>query len=96
MFCPQVMPGAQTTMSKLERMVCSPRTLRTILETNFQIDIRKSLSSVEVPCLIAHSRDDSAISVKNGRYLADHINGASILNMPRVDIFPILEISSKL
>ncbi len=90
MFCPQAMPGAQTAMSKLERMVCSPRTLRTILETNFQIDIRKSLSSVEVPCLIAHSRDDRAISVKNGRYLADHINGAKYIEYAQGGHFPHL------
>ena len=77
-------------MSKLERMVCSPSTLRTILETNFKIDIRSSLSSVEVPCLIAHARDDRAISVKNGRYLADHINGAKYIEYAHGGHFPHL------
>ena len=90
MLCPQVMPGAQTAMSKLERMVCSPRTLETILETNFKIDIRNSLSSVEVPCLIAHSRNDRAISVKNGRYLADHINEAKYIEYAQGGHFPHL------
>ena len=90
MFCPQVMPEAQTAMSKLEHMVCIPSTLRTILKTNFKIDIRNSLSSVEVPCLIAHSRDDLAISVKNGRYLADHINGAKYIDYAKRGHFPHL------
>lgn len=90
LFCPQAMPGAQMAMSKLERMVCSPSTLRTILETNFKIDIRSSLSSVEVPCLIAHARDDRAISVRNGRYLADHIIGAKYIEYAHGGHFPHL------
>lgn len=87
-FCPQMMPHAQKEMSKLERMVCSPRTLKNVLETNFKIDVRNALPSVEVPCLICHARDDRAVAVANGRYFADKIKNSKYIEYASGGHFP--------
>ena len=88
LFCPQKMPQGQKEMSKLERMVCSPSTLKNVLETNFKVDVRSTLSSVQVPCLICHARDDRAVPVANGRYFADKIEHSKYIEYPSGGHFP--------
>ena len=88
LFCPQKMPHGQKEMSKLERMVCSPSTLKNVLETNFKVDVRSTLSSVQVPCLICHARDDRAVPVANGRYFADKIEHSKYIEYPSGGHFP--------
>ena len=88
LFCPQKMPHGQKEMSKLERMVCSPSTLKNVLETNFKVDVRSTLSSVQVPCLICHARDDRAVPVANGRYFADEIEHSKYIEYPSGGHFP--------
>ena len=73
-FCPQRMPEKQLSFSKLERMVCNPKTLESVLELLTRIDIRASLPDIKLPVLVMHSRDDVAISKLNGRYLADNLS----------------------
>ena len=63
-------------MAKMERMVCNPRTLKSILELLASIDIRATLPDIKLPVLVMHNRDDRATSRHNGRYMADKIPGA--------------------
>ena len=81
-FCPQRMPEKQSSFAKLERMVCNPKTLESVLELLTRIDIRASLPDIKLPVLVMHSRDDVAISKLNGRYLADNIPGAKYIEYP--------------
>ena len=81
-FCPQRMPEKQASFAKLERMVCNPKTLESVLELLTRIDIRASLPDIKLPVLVMHSRDDVAISKLNGRYLADNIPGAKYIEYP--------------
>jgi len=69
-------PGFREKFAKLERLTCSPNEYRRMLETNMRIDVRPILSQVRVPALVMHRRDDKAIPVNNGRYLADNLPGA--------------------
>ena len=81
-FCPQKMPAKQVEFAKLERMVCNPKTLENILELLARVDIRATLSDINLPVLILHSRDDVAVSKLNGRYLADNIGGSKYIEYP--------------
>ena len=45
-------------------------------------DIRDLLPSVRVPTLVIHRRDDQAHSIEHGRYLAAHIPGAELAELP--------------
>jgi class 3 adenylate cyclase/pimeloyl-ACP methyl ester carboxylesterase len=75
-FIPDLMPERQDSMARFERACCTPNGYRALLETNFQIDVRSILKEVKVPALVIHRRDDKAVPVGNGRYLADHMPGA--------------------
>ena len=81
-FCPQKMPAKQADFAKLERMVCNPKTLESVLELLTRVDIRASLPDINLPVLVLHSRDDLAVSKLNGRYLADNIGGSKYIEYP--------------
>ena len=81
-FCPQKMPAKQADFAKLERMVCNPKTLESVLELLTRVDIRASLPDINLPVLVLHSRDDVAVSKLNGRYLADNIRGSKYIEYP--------------
>ena len=81
-FCPQKMPAKQADFAKLERMVCNPKTLESVLELLTKVDIRASLPDINLPVLVLHSRDDVAVSKLNGRYLADNIGGSKYIEYP--------------
>jgi class 3 adenylate cyclase len=65
----------------LERMCASPGMARASLEALFRIDVRPILPTISVPTLVIHAREDQAVPVQGGRYLADHIPGARYLEV---------------
>ena len=91
LFFPHRMPEKKNDMAKMERMVCSPKTLRSILELLASIDIRATLPDIKLPVLVMHNRDDKGISRHNGRYLADKIPGAKYIEYPIGGHLPWLE-----
>ncbi len=91
LFFPHRMPERKNEMAKMERMVCNPRTLKSILELLASIDIRATLPDIKLPVLVMHNRDDRAISRHNGRYLADKIPGAKYIEYPIGGHLPWLE-----
>ena len=63
----------------------SPATARALLEVYFRSDVRDVLGVINVPTLVVHRSDDKAIVVENGRYLAKHIPGAKLVELPGAD-----------
>ena len=51
-------------------------------------DLRTILPTVRVPTLVLHRRDDQYLRVTHGRYLAEHISGASYVELPGADHDP--------
>ena len=63
----------------------------TLLRMNNQIDIRHVLPSIRVPTLVLHSVGRPArCPSKRGRYLAEHIPGAKLVELPGDDHLPYL------
>jgi class 3 adenylate cyclase len=52
---------------------------------NSEIDISDILPSVYVPTLVIHCTEDKTVSVEGGRFLAKHIPGARLLELPGDD-----------
>lgn len=50
-----------------------------------RLDIRDVLPAVRVPTLILHRRDNPHIRIDHGRYLADHIPGSHLVELPGQD-----------
>jgi class 3 adenylate cyclase len=61
--------------------------MRKILAMAKDTDVRQVLGSIRVPTLVIHRRDDP-IPVEGGRYLARHIPGARLVEVPGEDHFP--------
>jgi pimeloyl-ACP methyl ester carboxylesterase len=47
-----------------------------------ETDVREMLPSIRVPTLVVHRRGDRATPFEHGRYLADHIPGAELVELP--------------
>jgi class 3 adenylate cyclase len=76
-------------LGMLERMSASPGMARVTADAAFRIDVRSLLPSICVPTLVIHATDDP-IPVQFGRYLADHIDGARLLEVAGHDHAPFL------
>jgi pimeloyl-ACP methyl ester carboxylesterase len=87
-----VLPSVQSIrrLGMLERMSASPGMARATLEAMFSIDVRPILPTITAPTLVIHARDDRCAPVQSGRYLADHIPGARLLEVEGTDHAPWL------
>jgi class 3 adenylate cyclase len=78
-------PTLQQWWGRFERLGASPSAAMAVLQMASQIDITEVLSSVHVPTLIVHCTEDSLIDVECGRFLARHIPGARLIELPGED-----------
>jgi class 3 adenylate cyclase/pimeloyl-ACP methyl ester carboxylesterase len=74
-------------LAKTSRSLATPRSaaaqIRYIIES---LDARHALPLIQVPTLVLHSKDNHQYSLEEGRYLADHIDGAKFVELPGGDI----------
>jgi class 3 adenylate cyclase len=70
------------------RAAASPGAALAVMSMNRDIDVRRVLPSVRVPTLILHRVDEKVIDVEHARYLARHIPGARLIELPGVDHIP--------
>jgi class 3 adenylate cyclase len=67
------------------RMAASPGVGYATRRVLHAIDVRDILPSIQAPTLVVHRRDDRMIRVPHGRYLAEHIPGARLVELPGDD-----------
>lgn len=84
-----LLPSVRSTrqLGMLERMSASPGMARATVEAAFRLDVRGILEAISAPTLVIHARDDP-VPVQGGRYLADHIPGARLLEVEGNDHAP--------
>ena len=70
------------------RMGASPAAVLALTRMNAEIDVRPILGSIRVPTLVVHRSGDRTIPVEAGRYLAEHIPKASLVEVPGDDHLP--------
>ena len=70
------------------RMGASPAAVLALVRMNAEIDVRSVLPTVRVPTLVLHRTGDRAFRVEEGRYLAEHIPGATFIGLPGDDHLP--------
>src|SRR6266540_2320588 len=66
----------------------SPATARALTRTRFQSDLRPVLPAIQAPTLIVHRKDNRAVLVGHGRYLAEHIPSAKYVELPGDEHLP--------
>jgi class 3 adenylate cyclase len=84
-------PGMTEWYGRLERFSASPGTALARMRAILQLDVREVLPLVTVPTLVIQNRDDVYVRAGHGRYLAEHIPGARLLERDSADHWPIPE-----
>src|SRR5687767_3444652 len=72
------------------RMGASPGAAVALTRMNAGVDIRHILASIRVPSLVIHRTGDRLLKVEEGRYLAEHIPGATLAELPGDDHLPFV------
>jgi hypothetical protein len=72
--------------AKWQRASASPRVAQMFLRAMAEIDVRSVLPLVQAPALILHRREFGLVPLAHGRYLADHIGGARLVELPGSDV----------
>jgi class 3 adenylate cyclase/alpha-beta hydrolase superfamily lysophospholipase len=65
-------------MRRLERLSSTPQNMLATAALNADIDVRPVLPAIRVPTLVVHARQDRAVPIEHGRYLAANIPGATL------------------
>jgi class 3 adenylate cyclase len=68
--------------SKLERLAASPGTATALFRMNSDVDVRPVLPSIQAPTLVLDRPADSWIDSRHAHYLAEHIPGARLVEVP--------------
>jgi class 3 adenylate cyclase len=83
-------PVTRRAWGLCERAAMSPAMARANMAANIEkIDVRPVLPSVRVPTLVLHRRDDF-IPIGQGRYYAEHIPGARMVELEGSDHSPFV------
>jgi class 3 adenylate cyclase len=72
--------------AKWQRASVSPKTAQTFLRALSEVDVRPVLPRVQVPTLVLHRRSFELVPIAHGRYLAEHIAGARLVELPGSDV----------
>jgi class 3 adenylate cyclase len=78
-------PAALEAWGRFFRLSVSPATAAAVVRMLFQLDIRSVLPAIRVPTLVVHRKDNPIVTVDQGRYVADHIEGARFVVVPGAD-----------
>ena len=72
-------------LARIERQSMSPAVVGAILRGLYATDVRAVLPAVSAPTLVLHTVENPIISIENGRYLAQHIPNAQLVELPGAD-----------
>jgi class 3 adenylate cyclase len=78
-------PVARAWFAKLERSSASPGMLQALVQMFFDIDVRDIVPSVHVPTLVLHRTHDRLVNIRHGRWLAEHLPNARMVELPGDD-----------
>jgi class 3 adenylate cyclase/pimeloyl-ACP methyl ester carboxylesterase len=80
-------PGFVERRARLERLAMSPGEFAAIYPQTYELDIRPVLGTIGVPTLVLHRSENPYMRVGNARYLVEHIDGATLVELPGRDHF---------
>src|SRR5215210_1219916 len=78
-------PHLRQGMARVLRLSASPGVAISMMTMVVDVDVRPVLPTIAVPTRVVHRRDDWVMPVGHGRYLAEHIPGARLVEVPGRD-----------
>jgi class 3 adenylate cyclase len=80
--------GFKKIWARHERVGATPAAAKALMQMNQEIDISGVLSAIRVPTLVIHRTEDIAVSIEEGRFLAQHIPHARLAEFAGADHLP--------
>jgi class 3 adenylate cyclase len=68
--------------ARFERQSMSPAVVGAIFRQQYATDVRAVLPCISAPTLVLHTVENPIISIEHGRYLAEHIPNARLVELP--------------
>ncbi|MGH8945026.1 MAG: adenylate/guanylate cyclase domain-containing protein [Acidimicrobiia bacterium] len=92
LFAPSAVddPEYRDWLKRAIRRSLSPAMAKAVFEVLFLSDIRGILGAIRVPTLVVHRKGNSYVPVEHGRYLAEHIPEALLVEVEGSDHVPYL------
>jgi class 3 adenylate cyclase len=78
-------PDARAFAARMERATASPGMLTSLAQMFIEIDVREVVPTVQTPALVLHRRFDRLVNVRHGRWLAEHLPNARLVELPGGD-----------
>ena len=78
-------PPLRSTLARIQRLAASPGSAIAMMRMVVNVDVRSVLATISVPTLVISRRDDAVMPVAHARYLAEHIPGARLVELPGRD-----------
>jgi class 3 adenylate cyclase/pimeloyl-ACP methyl ester carboxylesterase len=72
-------------IARFWRLSASPTASETLYRNGMNWDVRSTLTTVSAPTLVIHRADNRYFLAGHGRYMADHIPGATYIELPGGD-----------
>ena len=74
-------PDARAFYGRLERASASPGMLAALAQMFMDLDVREVVPSVQAPALVLHRVRDRLVNVRHGRWLAEHLPHARLVEL---------------
>jgi len=71
--------------ARYQRSMTSPGALQAHMRALYGVDARPVLPAIHVPTLIMHRKELALVPIEHGRYLAEHIEGARLVELEGSD-----------
>lgn len=86
--CPSGTEEEVQALATYFRNALTPSASAALARMNLAIDVRDVLPAIRIPTLVLHNAFDPWVEVGNGRYLAAHIPGATLVEVPEEGHIP--------
>jgi class 3 adenylate cyclase/pimeloyl-ACP methyl ester carboxylesterase len=73
-------------LARIERQSMPPAVVGAILRQLYATDVRTVLPAISAPTLVLHTVENRFIPIEHGRYLAQHIPNARLVELPGADL----------
>jgi class 3 adenylate cyclase/pimeloyl-ACP methyl ester carboxylesterase len=86
-------PQVREALARSQRVSATPRAAAAQYAFMLhEMDVRAVLPLVRIPTLVLHVRESPMVPIEYGQYLAEHIDGAKLVELPGADMFPTSEV----
>ena len=73
-------------LARFERQAMAPAAVGPIFRQQYAIDVRPVLPAISAPTLVLHTVENRVVPIEHGRYLAQHIPNARLVELSGADV----------